>query len=438
MASGETLTGASAAAAALFEQAQHELRCFAGDPAGSIEAALADSPDFAMAHAFKGWLYGLSTEKAAIPVAKTCAGASARLAGTERERAHAEALGLLAAGGWHAAGRRLAAHTAGQPLDALALQAGHQIDFFTGNAKMLRDRIAAAMPAWSEEMPGYHAILGMQAFGLEENADYAAAERLGRRAIDLEPHDGWAQHAVAHVMEMQCRQRDGILWMRGNEAGWTDRSFLQIHNWWHLSLFHYELGEIDQVLALFDGPIYGGRPALALNLLDASAILWRLSLGRVDVGDRWTPLAESWLPKARDGAYAFNDMHAMMAFVGAGFDDAARDLLAAQDEAMTGGGDNAAFTKKVGRPVTLGMKAFGERRYADAVEALRPLPAIAHLFGGSHAQRDVIALTLIEAALRADDGFLARDLTAKRLAARPASPLSALLAKRAGALPPAG
>ena len=320
------------------------------------------------------------------------------------------------------------------PRDALALQAGHQIDFFTGNSIMLRDRIARALPNWSADMPGYHAILGMQAFGLEEMADYSAAETFGRKAIDIEPRDGWAQHAVAHVMEMQSRQRDGISWMRSNQAAWTGDSFLQIHNWWHLALFHYELGNVDEVLALFDEPIFGGRSTLVLNMLDASAILWRLQLGGVDIGGRWAELAANWLPKARDGNFAFNDMHAMMAFAGAGLNGAARDLLAAQEEAMQGSGDNAAFTREVGRPATLAIKAFGEGRYADAVELLRPLPATAHRFGGSHAQRDVINLTLIEAAIRAGDGALARDLAQRRLSARPASPLSALLARRSGAI----
>ena len=432
---GLELTGAAPDSVTAYEMALHELQCFAGDPVGSVDRAIGSSPRFVMAHVLMGYLYGLSTEKAAMAIAASCHLAASRLPATAREHGHVAALGHLAAGSWHEAGRVLAKVAADNPRDALALQAGHQIDFFTGNAGMLRDRIARALPAWSPDMPGYHAILGMQAFGLEENADYAQAEALGRRAIEIEPHDGWAQHAVAHVMEMQCRQRDGISWMRDNEAGWTDRSFFQIHNWWHLSLFHYELGETEEVLALFDGPIYGGRSPLALNLLDASAILWRLMLGGVDVGSRWAPLAESWLPKARDGNYAFNDMHAMMAFVGAGRSDTARDLLAAQEEAMRGDGDNAVFTRKVGRPAALGIQAFGEGRYADAVAALHPLPSVAHLFGGSHAQRDVIDLTLIEASLRAGDTLLARDLTTRRLAARPASPLSALFARRAETLP---
>ena len=52
-------------------------------------------------------------------------------------------------------------------------------------------------------------------FDLEEMADYAGAEAQSRAAVEIEPCDGWAQHAVAHVMEMQCHQRDGIAWMMG-------------------------------------------------------------------------------------------------------------------------------------------------------------------------------------------------------------------------------
>ena len=319
-----------------------------------------------------------------------------------------------------------------EPRDALGLLAGHQIDFFTGNSRMLRDRIARAMPAWSDGMAGYHATLAMQAFGFEEMGDYARAEKLGRRAIEFEPRDGWAQHAVAHVMEMQCRQRDGIAWMRHNTEDWAGDSFLQVHNWWHLALFHYELGETDEALALFDAPIYGKHSTLALNMLDASAILWRLHLRGVDVGDRWTALAANWAPKAKDGNYAFNDVHAMMAFVGAGLDEPAR-LLACRRRSRR-------WPAAVTMPASPGMSAirsrWRSRRSAgrtirSAVELLRPVRSIAYRFGGSHAQRDVIDLTLIEAAFRAGDTALASALSAERAAARPDSPLSQFFMRRA-------
>ncbi|ESW74599.1 tetratricopeptide repeat protein [Mesorhizobium sp. C280B] len=431
---GLTLSGATEAGFSSYSRAVRELQCFIGDPVGSVDRAIAEVPGFVMAHVFKGYLFGLATEREATAVAKACHEAALPLAATTREQAHVAALGHLADGRWHEAARVLEDIAIEFPLDALALQTGHQIDFFTGNARMLRDRIGRALPSWQSGMPGYHAILGMQAFGLEEMGDYARAEKLGRTAVDLEPRDGWAQHAVAHVMEMQSRQKDGILWMRANPEAWTRESFLQVHNWWHLALFHYDLGETDEVLALYDGPIYGERSTLALNMVDASAILWRLHLGGVDVGERWTALAANWLPKASAGHYAFNDAHAMMAFVGAGLEAPARGLLEAQREAMRGKDDNAAFTRDVGHPLTLAIKAFGEGNYAGTIRLIRPIRAIAHRFGGSHAQRDVIDLTLIEAALRSGDGALARALAAERALARPDSPLSALFSRRATAL----
>jgi tetratricopeptide (TPR) repeat protein len=429
-----TLSGADAAGAAHYEKSLHELQCFIGDPVASVDAALAQNPDFVMAHVLKGYLYGLSTDHEATTVVKASHAAAAGLPATRRERGHVAALGYLAEGRWHEAGRVLEDVTIDEPRDALALLAGHQIDFFTGNSRMLRDRIARALPAWSAGMAGYHATLAMHAFGLEEMGDYARAEAQGREAIGLEPRDGWAQHAVAHVMEMQSRQRDGIIWMRSDSDRWTKESFFQVHNWWHLALFHYELGEIDEALALFDAPIYGKHSTLALNMLDASALLWRLHLRGVDVGDRWAALAANWAPKARAGNYAFNDAHAMMAFVGAGLEEPARLLLEAQRQAMAGDGDNAGFTRDVGHPVTLAIKAFGDGNYAEAVTLLRPIRSIAYRFGGSHAQRDVIDLTLIEAAFRAGETHLATALSAERAVARPDSPLSQLFVRRANEL----
>lgn len=430
---GLTFSGATEAGFSPYSQAVRELQCFIGDPVGSVDRAIAQDPDFVMAHVFKGYLFGLATEREATAVAKACHQAALPLAATAREQAHVAALGHLAGGRWHDAARMLEDIAIEFPLDMVALQTGHQIDFFTGNARMLRDRIGRALPSWQSGMPGYHAILGMQAFGLEEMGDYIRAEKLGRTAVEIEPRDGWAQHAVAHVMEMQSRQKDGIAWMRANPEAWTKESFLQVHNWWHLSLFHYDLGETDEVLKLYDGPIYGTPSTLALNMVDASAILWRLHLGGADVGDRWAALAANW-PKAGAGDYAFNDAHAMMAFVGAGLEAPANTLLEAQREAMRADDDNAAFTRDVGHPLTLAIKAFGDGNYAETVRLIRPIRAIAHRFGGSHAQRDVIDLTLIEAALRSDDQALAKALAAERALARPDSPLSALFSRRAADL----
>ncbi|TIU94353.1 MAG: tetratricopeptide repeat protein, partial [Mesorhizobium sp.] len=129
-----------------------------------------------------------------------------------------------------------------------------------------------------------------------------------------------------------------------------------------------------------------------------------------------------------------NDAHATMAFVGAGQEAPVRALLEAQSEAMHGNDDNTAFTRDVGHPLTLAIKAFGDGNYIETVRLIRPIRAIAHRFGGSHAQRDVIDLTLIEAALRSGDHALASALAAERALARPDSPLSGLFSRRAADL----
>jgi len=57
--------------------------------------------------------------------------------------------------------------------------------------------------------------------------------------------------------------------------------------------------------------------------------------------------------------------------------------------------------------------------------------AHANRFGGSHAQRDIVHLTLIESALRAGRASLARALAEERIAVKPTNPFNWRLAARA-------
>jgi hypothetical protein len=206
---------------------------------------------------------------------------------------------------------------------------------------------------------------------------------------------------VAHALEMQGRHAEGVAWMRDNQAAWAEDSFFAVHNWWHLALFHLGMDQVDEVLALLDGPITGGESTIVLDMIDASALMWRLQLRGVDMGERWRSLAERWLPQASSGFYAFNDLHAMMAFVGSGHAAGTAAVVQAQARAVDSDTDNAQFTAEVGLAATRAIKAFGEGQHAQAVQELRAIRSQAHRFGGSHAQRDLIDLTLIEAARRA-------------------------------------
>jgi hypothetical protein len=413
---GLILSGASPAAAEAYGQALEAYHCYAGDPAGLLERALADSPRFVMAHALNAWtmLVGGNAETVAAGAASIAA--ARELAATAREQAHLAALSHIVAGELAAAGRILEDLTIAEPRDVLALQGGQLVDFLRGDSRMLRDRIGRALPAWSRSTPGYHAVLGMLAFGLEETGCYGRAEDAGREALQLERRNSWAQHAVAHVMEMQDRRADGIAFMRADVDAWTRDNFFQVHNWWHLALFHLGLGEVDEALRLFDGPIFGGRSPMAFDMVDAAAMLWRLHLRGVELGDRWDVLADHYQAHGGPGVYAFDDVHAMMAFVGAGRAAAQAELIRRQQEAKA---DNAGYVRDVGLPMLLALQAFGAGDYAQALDRLRPVRNIANRFGGSHAQRDLIDLTMIAAAERGGDAALHRALLAEREAARP-------------------
>jgi hypothetical protein len=428
---GNPLTGANHAATSAYMKGLGQLNLFVGDPVASANAATDAAPSFVMGHALRAWLFLLSTEAPARVPAHESWEAALGLPMTAQEAGHITAIGHLLDGHWHQAARVLEDVAIAHPHDILALQVGHQLDFFTGNARMLRDRIARALPAWPRDMPGRHVLLGMHAFGLEETGDYPAAEAAGREAVALERRDAWARHAVAHVMEMQGRTQDGIAWMRADIASWSEDNFFAVHNWWHLALYHLERGDSAEVLRLFDGPIHGASSQVMIDMIDAASLLWRLHLRGIDVGDRWQSVADAFVPAAGAGYYAFNDVHAMMAFVGSGRQDLAEQVLAAQRVAMSGDTDNAGFTRDVGHTLTRAMQAFGDGRYDDVVHLIRPVRAIAHRLGGSHAQRDAIDLTLIEAAFRAGERDLAKVLAAERVATKPSSPLAALFARRA-------
>lgn len=419
---GQVVSGCTPAALDALESALHQLRCLIGDPVASVDAALQASPEMAMGHLLHAYLHLLGTEPAGIAVARESYRRALPLPMTEREQGHLAAVGHLARGRWADAGRTLEDLSVDHPLDALALQAGHQIDFFRGDSRMLHDRIARALPHWGAGTPGFHAVLGMMAFGLEETGRHDRAEALGRRCVEMQPLDGWGQHAVAHVLEMQGRRHEGIAWMRGNVPAWSENSFFATHNWWHLALYHLDLDQVDEVLALLDGPIAGTASAVVLDMVDASSLLWRLHLRGIDVGERWQALADRWAPLAAAANYAFNDMHAMMAFTAAGRSASAQALLEAQHAAAERDDDNAGFTRDVGQAATRAIKAFGEGRYEQVVQLLRPVRHVAHRFGGSHAQRDVIERTLIEAARRAGMTRLHEALMHERASAKGGPP----------------
>jgi tetratricopeptide (TPR) repeat protein len=422
----------NAAALERYEQATAMVHSYFGDPLAAIDEALAEQPDFAMGHVLKADLAMMSSEAGALPMLREAVDAVEQLgaSATDRERAHAAAARAWMEGNFRDAVRRYGDIVIEYPRDLLALQAAHVGDFYLGDSVMLRDRPAQVLPHWNASLPGYGYLLGMYAFGLEEMANYSRAEDVGRRGLDLNPRDPWAVHAVQHVFEMQGRIHDGMEWLTSTAPNWSE-SALGFHNWWHLAVHHLELGQIHEALALYDRVIHRKGTVVALELVDASQLLWRIALRGFDVGDRWQELADCWGGPAEGGFYAFNDAHALMAYASARREDQVERILATLVRRAGGDDINARNTREVGLPLARAIVAITRGRDAEAVEQLLPVRSRSYLIGGSHAQRDLVQLTCIEAALRSGNARLARALASERTEQKPASPFNWQLTARA-------
>ena len=403
-----------------------------GNPLETLDQALAEDPDFAMAHALRADLAVMSSEQGALPLIQASVEALAHIGSraTPRERAHVAAARAWMEGRFEEAVQLYGAIVVEYPRDLVAIQTAHVIDFFLGDSLMLRDRLAQVQPHWNPDVPGHGYMLGMYAFGLEEMAHYSRAEDIGRHALELNARDPWAVHAVQHVFEMQGRVREGVEWLQATAPNWSE-SALSFHNWWHLAVHYLELGEIEAALDIYDRLIHPKESVVALELVDASQLLWRVSLRGFDVGARWQALADCWAKPAEGGFYAFNDLHALLAYASAGRDEQVRRIVETLERRARDADTNGEVTRSVGLPLARAIVALAQGRAAEAVGHLLPVRSRVNRIGGSHAQRDLVQLSCLEAALQSGNGRLARALASERIEHKPASPFNWQLTARA-------
>ena len=404
--------------AAAFDRAIADYYGLTGDPVGILKSALAHDPSFALGAVAIAALYMIGGFRGDHPEVISALRAAEAAIGpaSERERRHLAAARQWAQGaasqavlGWE---RILADH----PTDALALRLTEDACFFLGRSAAIRDCAERVLPAWDKDNPLKSFILGLYAFGLEETGDLKRAEDFGREALALEPRDAWATHALAHVMESANRPEEGIAFLKSTRADWAHAHFMAHHNGWHLALFLIEQGRFDEVLADYDRFT---APKLAddatLDRVDAASLLWRLELANVDVGDRWTQVAGKWMAHVDDHVLAFNDLHCAFAAARSPDPDHLIRLTRSLDDyERLGSGDNRQVTAEVGRRLIDGALAFARGDFARAVDDILPVRAEAVRIGGSHAQRDIVNLTLIAAAERSGQRRLARELAAER------------------------
>ena len=412
-------------ASAVYEQAIDRLVRFHPDVLTITDTLTSEYPQAPLGWALAAYLSLTSTDADDLAGAGAARDTLASLKLGDVDLGHLAAINAWLAGDWQGAARTLEAMTQRWPTDILPLMIGHQLDFFLGDATSLRDRPIRSL----REFPANHQhvgfVRGMTAFGLEESGHYDEALDAALAAVEANADDVWAIHAAVHCYEMRGRVDVGVDFLGSGKARWKTDNFFTVHNWWHLALYQLELGNVDEALAIYDRSIHPAEATgVPIELLDATALLWRIWLDDRDTGGRFSSLSDARTRKVTSGPwYVFNDTHAAMAFAGAGRLADVRALIERHERWLESAtGSNAYMTGEIGLPVCRSVLAWAEGRHQDVVEFLVPVRRTLQRFGGSHAQRDAWQRLLLESALRSGQFELARALSAERLGMRERSP----------------
>lgn len=420
---GLAVTAASEAAVRGIDATTEAYLAFRADTGERLKEALAADPACVYAHTLRGYFMLLFETRPFLERArKSLSAAEEALAATSvtpRERAHVEALRRWTSGEWEAAAAQFDAILMEHPRDAVAFKMAQYLHFYLGDAEAMRDSAARCLFAWDEGVPGYGYILGSYAFALEEAGAYAEAERAGKRAVEIHPHDVWAAHAVAHVMEMEGRAREGVAWIDSLDRNWDDCHNFRYHILWHRCLFHLDLGDGERALDLYDREVRDRSTEEYLDIANAASMLWRMEQNGIDVGRRWDELAERSAQHVGDRMLVFADAHYAMALAAAGDPDP--HLADLRAWAREGSGTEARLLRECGLALIEGLVAYRRGEWARAVDLLLPIRRELRRVGGSHAQRDVFQRTLVDAAIRDGRWSLARALVAERLGRKPES-----------------
>jgi len=165
---GGMLSATSANSVEGFERALDDYLSFNNDPETLTDELLRDDPEFIMRHCFKAALNLLAMERSTLDaVASSVANLDTLVeSATDHEREHIAAIKTWFAGDLHGAVAHWERALLLNPRDMVAVRLCHDLAFFLGDSRNLRDTVGRVRSQWSEDTPGYGYLLGMHSFGL--------------------------------------------------------------------------------------------------------------------------------------------------------------------------------------------------------------------------------------------------------------------------------
>jgi tetratricopeptide (TPR) repeat protein len=383
--------------------------------------ALEADPDFALAHIALARTMFLVAQ---VPQARIAAARARELAmrTTPREQSHVNAIALAIEGNPPDALAATRAHVAQYPLDAMALAPATGVFGLVG---------FSGHPQREEELlellrglsPHYGAdwwFLGVLAFAACECGRLDEAWDLIEQSLAGNPRNAHAAHIRVHVLYEKGEPEQASGYLDGWMPGYAKEGLLHCHLSWHLTILALELGQLARAWDVYNVDVHpGGAWGPPLNVAtDAPAFLWRSELaGQPRRPELWRDVHQFVGKSFPRAGLAFADVHRAVACAATGDAAGLEQLIGEIRERL------AAGKQPAGQVVATLAEAFGAFARSDWNGAIslfeQALPETVRI-GGSRAQRDLVAYTMVAAYLRAGRADDARQMIERRIERRPA------------------
>jgi len=382
--------------------------------ADDIRASVAADPGFALGHAALALLsyeWALDDDaEAALHRAVDAAGHR----GDRRERSFVDMVVVRLTQDRAAGDRALLRHIEEFPRDALAVGVALPTIAFSGLTQPvarsweLADRLA---PAYGDDWW----FAGMLAFVRQEQERWAEAERLADRSMREQPGSGHAAHAQTHVFYETGDHAAGLRWMDRWLVANGEQTQYTAHYSWHAALHELALDDSAAVRRRYAAELAPPAVTGPRALVDSASLLWRSRLAgawpeKLPIEEVLATVPECLLDHP---ATAFAAMHAVVALAAASDVDGLDRL-----RRFAADHPDREYPELIA-PLCEGFAAHVEGDPARAAERLAVVVPEAGRLGGSAAQQEVIAETMLDALIAAGEHDAARDYLSRRLDRRP-------------------
>jgi uncharacterized NAD(P)/FAD-binding protein YdhS len=401
-------------AAELWSQALHSICTLQRGAETALREAVEADPGFAMGHAalaLVGHEWGAPVD---VEGSLRAAVDASSYRGDARERSFVQTVVSRLTRGTVAGDRELLRHVEEYPLDALAVSLALPTIAFSGVTQPVADSWALA-DRLARSYGDDWWFAGMLAFVRQEQERWEDADRLALRSMREVPQSSHAAHARTHVFYETGDHVGGLRWMDEWIAANAGDASYAAHFSWHAALHELALEDSAAVRRRYAEQLAPPVVAGPRALVDSASLLWRCRLAGAWPDELPIDAVLASVPSCLldHPATAFAAMHAVVALAAAGDVEALGRL-----RGFAAGADDPTYAELI-VPLCDGFAAQVRGEPAVAAERLAVVVPAAGRLGGSAAQQEVIAETMVHALLESGQHTVARRFLERRLDRRP-------------------